>query len=353
MLLGMDTALSGGKHTRNLLVRGISPLIVASILQSMWDGGSRGGSGAVRDRQGHALQEASAPMDSLSMKVEEKDGLVMVMVSIKSNSLKCRGSLGFHGDTSLDGAGPLGSPVVPATTAADLDPTSLDTSNAALFDKLKKECDLAKAVKNNNAKVPVHLWDTAVWAGAPIWLQDLEGGGTKPSEVFKQAMSSFRQLGVRLYQWKLWKKIYAHLVRKYGHKWVELGRRGGSRGARVEVKAAHEILWQAANNDWFEYPMGSGLLHFCFPTRYQTQAMSGVGVYYTKKSPTAKRLQPPLGNDKKTVLLKKIQKFMEKEYILPVEGQIGSSVFCHPKRGYQRSHSGLEDCIPRRGQQTQ
>ncbi len=32
----------------------------------------------------------------------------------------------------------------------------------ALFDKLKKEHDIAKAVKSNNAKVPIHLWDEGV-----------------------------------------------------------------------------------------------------------------------------------------------------------------------------------------------
>jgi hypothetical protein len=47
----------------------------------------------------------------------------------------------------------------------------------------------------------------------------------------------------------------------------------------------------------------------------------------------AKRPQPPLGNDKKAVLLKKIQKFVEKGYIALVKGQIGSVIkyFAIPK----------------------
>jgi hypothetical protein len=71
---------------------------------------------------------------------------------------------GQFGNTSMDGMGPLGSPILPAMIAPDLDPTLLDTSGAALFDKLKKEHDLAKAIKNIDAEVPIHLWDTAVWA---------------------------------------------------------------------------------------------------------------------------------------------------------------------------------------------
>jgi hypothetical protein len=40
---------------------------------------------------------------------------------------------------------------------------------SAHFDKLKKVHDLTKAVKNNKVEVPIHLWDTAVWVGTPIW----------------------------------------------------------------------------------------------------------------------------------------------------------------------------------------
>jgi hypothetical protein len=65
---------------------------------------------------------------------------------------------------------------------------SSNKSDSTLFDILKKEHDLAKAVKNDNAEVFIHLWDNVVWAGAPAWLIEQERGGAKPSEVFKQAM---------------------------------------------------------------------------------------------------------------------------------------------------------------------
>jgi hypothetical protein len=72
-----------------------------------------------------------------------------------------------------------------------LDPISLDKGDNTLFERLKKEHDLAKAVKNNNAEVPLHLWDTAVWAKAPNWMHKQEGNPTDPLEVFKQAMTDF------------------------------------------------------------------------------------------------------------------------------------------------------------------
>ncbi len=160
------------------------------------------------------------------MEMEVIDGLAMEMVLIKSNPSKCRGSLGLPGNTSLDSVGPAGH-AVPATIAMDLGPILSDMSDTALFDRLKKEHDLAKAIKNNNAEVPVHLWDAAMWAGAPTWLLMQEGGTSKLPEVIKKKFRVFQQLRVRLYWYQLWKEIYTYLVKKYGHSWVETGRGGG------------------------------------------------------------------------------------------------------------------------------
>jgi hypothetical protein len=71
------------------------------------------------------------------------------------------------------------------------DPISLDKGNNALFERLKKEHDLAKALKNDDAEVPVHLWDAAVWAKAPNWMHEQEGNPTDPPVVFKQTMTGF------------------------------------------------------------------------------------------------------------------------------------------------------------------
>ncbi len=124
-----------------------------------------------------------------------------------------------------------------------------------------------------------------------------------------------------------------YMVKKYDRGWVETGRRGGNRGASTEVEAAHKIMWRATENDWFEYPLGLRLLYFRFPTRYRTQRLSGVKVNFIKEGPRSRRPQPPLGMDKKSVLRKKIIKFVEKGYIACVPGQVGSLIeyFAIPK----------------------
>ncbi len=102
---------------------------------------------------------------------------------------------------------------------------------------------------------------------------------------------------------------------------MELAKSGkGGRGLVTELMDMREILWQAAENDWFEYPMGSRQLHFCFPARYQVQALEGVHVLFTADGPTSMRSQPPLGEEEKKVLQKKIKSFAVKGYIAPIEG---------------------------------
>jgi hypothetical protein len=104
----------------------------------------------------------------------------------------------------------------------------------------------------------------------------------------------------------------------------------------IEVKdaeAIHDILWQATENDWFEYPLGSRLIFFRFPACYCTQAKRGVKVTFTCKGPSSKQQQPPLKLDEKKVLRKKIRKFVEQKYIAPPTGWIRSLIkyFAVPK----------------------
>ena len=83
-------------------------------------------------------------------------GSVRISHSLNSIVLKWKGSPDIHPDTSLDCEGPSGS-VVQAMTKLIWDSVQSEISNTALFDKLKEEHDLAKAVKNDDAACPVHL----------------------------------------------------------------------------------------------------------------------------------------------------------------------------------------------------
>ncbi len=82
-------------------------------------------------------------------------------------------------------------------------------------------------------------------------------------------------------------------------------------------------------------------------------------MFYTCKGPSSKQWQPPLKPDKKAILRKKIIKFINKKYLAPLPGQIGSLIkyFAVPKGVIDNTvqdwrivfHAGankLNDCIP-------
>jgi hypothetical protein len=96
-----------------------------------------------------------------------------------------------------------------------------------------------------------------------------------------------------------------------------------------------EIIRQAADNDWFEYPAESWLHYFHFPERYCLQACNGVAVFFKNNGPTLMQQQLRLsGLDEQDVLKSKILKFIKKGYIIPLEpGQVKSLIkyFAVPK----------------------
>ena len=99
------------------------------------------------------------------------------------------------------------------------------------------------------------------------------------------------------------------------------------------MAAIHDILWRAASNTWFEYPLGSRLIFFRFPERYRTEAKRGVKVFFTSKGSSSRRRQPPLKPDEKAILRKKLLKFINKGYLAPHVGRIDSLIkyFAAPK----------------------
>ncbi len=152
---------------------------------------------------------------------------------------------------------------------------SVEPSPLALFAKLKQEHDLAKAVKLDDVEVHVDLWDQAVCKGPP-------------SDGKNKALTTLQGYMLGSYQWHLWLDARKYLQSSHGVDWVEQAR-GGNVKALEDMEAVHDNLWQLARNDWFEYLLGSRLIFFRFPARYQTQAKRGVKVLYTRKGPSSRR----------------------------------------------------------------
>jgi hypothetical protein len=84
----------------------------------------------------------------------------------------------------------------------------------------------------------------------------------EPLDGESKALSILCSFFLRLYQQRLWREMRDYMMNKFGPEWLALARAGGDRGAVLETQAVEEILWQAAENEWFEYPFGSTLLYF-------------------------------------------------------------------------------------------
>jgi hypothetical protein len=206
-------------------------------------------------------------------------------------------------------------------------------ANLLRLERLKREHDLAKSVKSNDAEVPVHIWDNPICDGEATALE-------------RKVIAWFQERIIKKYQRKLLRDILGFLATKYGGMTGEpagvprwrlraTSGPGGELQPRLHRKVMREIMKQAADNDWFEYPNGLRMHYFFFPERYRLQARNGVTIFFKDKGPTQMRQQSCLsGPDERDVLKSKISKFIKKGYIVPPEpGQIKSLIkyFVVPK----------------------
>ncbi len=72
-----------------------------------------------------------------------------------------------------------------------------------ILSDLRLNHDIAKAVKSDDVRVPVELWDGAVCRHAPTVKQ-------------QQALSIIREFALRLYRQKLWRDARAFLRHEHG-----------------------------------------------------------------------------------------------------------------------------------------
>ena len=184
---------------------------------------------------------------------------------------------------------------------------------------MKREHDLAKAVKSDDAEVPVHLWDSKVCRG-PATLRQAA------------SLQTLREAFLRVYRKRLWRDCQRLLRKTHGKKWFTMRRRGNVK-LNHDLDAIRDILWRAAQNTWFEYPSGSRLLYWRFPIKYQRQARDGVPVYFIEEGPTSMKPQRTVSPEETAVLKEKILKVIRKRYLVVPEDRLRSviSYFGVPK----------------------
>ena len=197
-------------------------------------------------------------------------------------------------------------------------PRSLAPSQKRL-DRIKREHDLAKAVKADDAEVPVHLWDERVCRA-------------KPSTIQVAKLQVLRSFILRAYQRQVYLDCVSYLRKRYGKKWYmlpnysKIAKKHGKERAR-DVHAMRDIVWRCQQNSWFEYTSGSRLFYYRYPQRYQKIARDGVPVFFFGPFPKKKRHQPKMPPAETAVLRDKLRKMILRRYLVVPEQQLRSLIY--------------------------
>ena len=170
-----------------------------------------------------------------------------------------------------------------------------------------------KAVKADDAEVPVHMWNDRINLGPNGELID--------KDVF---LTDLRDVGHRLFRRALFVDCIDYLDSEFGPEWRRLSvQRTTSSSALIkrvclEVDAVKNILWHASETNWFEYFSGSRLHHFRFPKRYRKEARDGVKIYFETAGPDTKQRQPDIKPDMVDMVRAKIFKVIRRRYLVKV-----------------------------------
>ena len=192
--------------------------------------------------------------------------------------------------------------------------------------RIVEEKQYAKAVKADDAVIPVHLWDDRV----PL-----------PEASKAKSLLLLRQIGHKLFLRALRRDSVRFMRSTHGREWSKLPKKN-ERGQVTEVardqQAICSMLWHATQTNWFEYKCGSRLVHFRFPLRYRKLAQDGVLVFFESTCPTGKCLQPEIKDQAKRAQVQaKLEKVLGRRYMLTTGLTIKSLIkyFAVDKEGVQ------------------
>ena len=201
--------------------------------------------------------------------------------------------------------------------------------------EVKQQHDLAKAVKADDATVPIHWWHVRVL-------------GYTASAADTRVLTTIQDFVLRCYRQRLQRECISFLVRAHGTDWARKGERG-----LADVTAMREIVWRALNNGWFEYPFGSRLHYFRFPVKYRALARDGVPIFFVRPGPRQLHPQPTPSNEATLVLKDKVEKMIKRRYLAPPDAKLHSLIkyFAVPKGEgdwrvvYDAGANGLNECV--------
>ena len=328
--------LEGG--ALSLLENRLPPLLVSSIFRSEWSDISAGGGETSTPKAATATTSTRAVERSSDQNSDDSESNSRGRTTTASSS---KSKLGPTLRPSLGSS--LVNIAQPAAEERDLvsnHPTNHEDDFSGQLLMIKHLHDAAKAVKADDAEVPVHLWNSFVTRG------------TEVNDSIEEALEVIRNCALRWYRRKLTRDCVGHLIRVHGANWHTRSNEA-KRSVERDVSGTREIVGRAAINGWFDYPAGSRLHFFRFPTKYRMLARDGVPIFYQTKGPQSLKAQPPIKPAEKRVLRDKILKMWRKRYVDVPPCKLSSAImyFAVPKGEedwqivYHAGANGLNDSV--------
>lgn len=241
-------------------------------------------------------------------------------------------------DVNSEGESKDRSTAFDASTARKADGKSQFTSaTQARLERIRKEHNLAKAVKPDKAPVPEHLWSDRIFRG-PEGIPPGDRGweyGLPTTDQIK-CLIPIRRGALRYYRRKVLQDCLYYLRKTHGANWPEKrkksgskrkSRLGGATSLELNLESMREIVWRVWENSWFEYPAGSSLFYFRFPRKYRALARDGVPIFVKSELPSTIKPQPHSPPEARAVLQDKLPKMIERRYIGDPDGLLQALIF--------------------------
>mmetsp|Transcript_11711 Transcript_11711/g.19385 ORF Transcript_11711/g.19385 Transcript_11711/m.19385 type:complete len:1450 (-) Transcript_11711:1434-5783(-) len=240
------------------------------------------------------------------------------------------------------------------------EPSVVSLSESPMFvipqssvDSIAEDKKFSKAVKSDDAEVPVHLWNDRLFNTKVN--SNNTASSSEPSRV--NAANKLRELGLRMYRRSLRKDCLTRVNTRFGKGWQTAPRHkpdGTLTELGIELHALTNILWYAGEATWFEHKSGSTLHYFRFPPIYQKIAKDGVPIFFEKKGPASMKRQARFANPAlKKGAQEKINKALGRKYIVEANITLKSLIkyFAVPKgledirMVYDATANGLNDAV--------
>ena len=208
-----------------------------------------------------------------------------------------------------------------------------------------------KAVRSDDAQVPVSLWDIRIKTDSTL----------DRTKVF----TAFRNYWRRLFQRYLYLDFLATIREEFGENWFNdptLKRSENGQHTKLGhlLSGATNALFYANNTNFFEYLSGSKTFYFRFPVFHRKMIRDGAKLFFEKPGPKLtprqlERAQPAFSDPTaKEEVRKKVFKVKNRQYIVGTTRLDIASIikyFAVPKGEadwrvvYDATASGLNECV--------